>query len=850
MQKLQNGIVVALLGFSGLVVQAADPIELDYVESTGKQWVDTGIVGKFGTKAEIRVEWVDIVSDSSMLACRGNDSTNTRINFLNAYNERIGFGYGTYNNASIAPFTCKWEKNRIYTVVSDFAATESGAKVNVTVDGIEVAKWDSEAQINTSCNLVIFGNNVAGTKTGLAKARCYGLKIWQDGDLVRDFVPVQVGSKVGFYDKVTKDYFYSATAEELKAGTSANEPDGFVDYVESTGGPYVDLDVKGKVGLSMSSRMSWVEVPEDAAYVAARKGSKDRFYLYYYYQSSTIAYGDYYQSGQKLTSGVVHDVYSVLKTNEQRLTIDGNDVLAKTDSASTDTGLNLYLFAINYDGAARYASKARCYSLKIWDGTTLVRDFRPCLKLGEACLYDEVSKRIFRASGGKLKAGRLSVKGRPDYFVEYLEVKGDNFLDTGVRAKSGVRAAGDFQYTQTRSADEEDKMYLEAPLDRKERTFLGACAADNSQRCYLLHAVGGDMWIGHGDHRVYPKNQGGDSVNFGTERHVFDVTLAANQQSASCDGIVLSLEGSPWTANVDAGCNLYLFGCNAGGTVRHQSNVRFYSLKLWQGESLERDFLPCVKNGQAGLYDAQNDEVVFPALFVDPSCLGAPVLTDDMKPVKVLEYVESDGSQWYDTGVTGCVGTVANIKMAWLEQGKDIGFLGSRKTSGDTRFYMWHNAYDKMSCGVEKFWYFNNADPTQPKDGSSGVETIPIEVGKTYQVNASFLPERQHITVNGKVVFDVLKTVDLDTDYPLYLFANDNMGEATGKSAARLYSLKIRQGGRIVRHFVPVRLDCGVNALYDMVEEKPYSPCGAQMRSWGPEIGDYTGRLGCAIIIR
>ena len=68
MQKLQNGIVVALLGFSGVVVQAADPIELDYVESTGKQWVDTGIVGKFGTKAEIRVEWVDIVSDSSMLA--------------------------------------------------------------------------------------------------------------------------------------------------------------------------------------------------------------------------------------------------------------------------------------------------------------------------------------------------------------------------------------------------------------------------------------------------------------------------------------------------------------------------------------------------------------------------------------------------------------------------------------------------------------------------------------------------------------------------------------------------------------------------------------------------------------
>lgn len=36
MCKLQNGIVAAFLGFSGLVAQAADPIELDYVESTGK----------------------------------------------------------------------------------------------------------------------------------------------------------------------------------------------------------------------------------------------------------------------------------------------------------------------------------------------------------------------------------------------------------------------------------------------------------------------------------------------------------------------------------------------------------------------------------------------------------------------------------------------------------------------------------------------------------------------------------------------------------------------------------------------------------------------------------------------
>ena len=43
-----------------------------YVEATGSQYVDTGITGRWNTKAECKVEWMDF-SDSAFLASRNGE---------------------------------------------------------------------------------------------------------------------------------------------------------------------------------------------------------------------------------------------------------------------------------------------------------------------------------------------------------------------------------------------------------------------------------------------------------------------------------------------------------------------------------------------------------------------------------------------------------------------------------------------------------------------------------------------------------------------------------------------------------------------------------------------------------
>ena len=91
-------ITVWLAALGSLFAWAeADHVVLDYVEATGSQWVDTGIVGRYGTKAEIQAEWTGLGEDTTLLACRGAADTDTRINCANEGNaSTVGYGYGFY----------------------------------------------------------------------------------------------------------------------------------------------------------------------------------------------------------------------------------------------------------------------------------------------------------------------------------------------------------------------------------------------------------------------------------------------------------------------------------------------------------------------------------------------------------------------------------------------------------------------------------------------------------------------------------------------------------------------------------------------------------------------------------
>ena len=169
------------------------------------------------------------------------------------------------------------------------------------------------------------------------------------------------------------------------------EPDFYVSYIAATSGgnQYIDLGIVGKTGVKMEADMMWSsDITGDISYMGARKGDVRYYPLNANGSKWSTGYSVWQKGSTDITAGKKYHVVSELKAGSQTIVADGTTVHSKIQSGTVDTGLNLYLFAIDYDGKASNFSAARCYGLTIWDADGTEHVFSPCVKNGEACLYD------------------------------------------------------------------------------------------------------------------------------------------------------------------------------------------------------------------------------------------------------------------------------------------------------------------------------------------------------------------------------------------------------------------------------------------------------------------------------
>ena len=265
---------LALLATATSAVLAEQPDKfVPYVEATGSQYVDTGITGRYGTKAECKVAWLEL-NDRAFLDC-GDWSNNTRFFMCHCSSTsgQMFVGYRTGTNVH-KTYDLLFETKRVYTYTVDVSAPDgdNNSTVTVTIDGT-TADAIVKQSLDTGLNLYIFANNRNGSVTGSSKTRCYGLKIWQDGTLVRDFQPCVKGNRAGLYDAVSETIFYSASGTDLVYDTNCDVPDAYIDYVESLGNSYIDTGVVSGPGVKAEAVAAWMDPSIDSALLGARNGS-------------------------------------------------------------------------------------------------------------------------------------------------------------------------------------------------------------------------------------------------------------------------------------------------------------------------------------------------------------------------------------------------------------------------------------------------------------------------------------------------------------------------------------------------------------------------------------------------
>ncbi|MBO7653860.1 MAG: hypothetical protein J6U40_02960 [Kiritimatiellae bacterium] len=832
-----------------------------YVEATGEQAVDTGEVGRYGMRAEMTLMWTSDSGDVGFLDARGSDGTsanNTRVFFCHS-TPRVAAGYGTFKYMSKEKANSRWETNRIYTVATDYSLNPDGTSVHcsMVIDGYTIWSEDIASLVDSGKNLYLFANNLNGTCANKCRARCYGLKIYRDNDegirgLVRDFRPCVKDGRAGLYDAVSQTIFYSFTGTDLIYDETESVPDAFVEAVDAQGVTHLDTGVRARSGTRCEAEFEWLALGGDYALLNARStsSSSDRVFLIHSHKSGmSLGYGSFIGNYDHLyTQGIRYHVTSELLAGRQTLTVNGETVYLGHDVNNFDTGINFYLFANNIGNSPNNRSSVRLYGLKMWQDDVLVRDFRPCVKNRSYALYDAVSQTIFYGSGMPLTVEPAVAE--PDYFVEYIQTPDDNtYLDTGVRARADTRAAGGMAWVMLRSSHDEANTYLE-PDWKCERTFLGAVGGD--RRFYMFHENNRDFWSGYGTQRIYPTRDDARIGMTADRQYRFDISYAAGSQTIILDGETILETDS--TASVDAGCNLFLFACNNSGTTRFPTRSRCYDLTIWQDGVLVRDFKPCVKDGEAMLYDTVSKSL-FCAVPGIPAKgnVGKIVYEETMRPVNFLEYVETDGSQYIDTGVIGRAGTSAEFEMAWLPATyyADEEFLGARQSSStDSRFYLFHRAVTAFSFGYGIFGYFDKDNPSNILTVSDNHERfIPIDPEQKHHVISSLAAGEQRIQMDGVTVLDATDPQDIDTGLPLYLFAINVAGRAEYTAKVRFYWLKIRQDGKLLHVLYPVRLNNGLAALWDARTNAIFLP-SEPFSAVGPEGGAVHFQPGTIILLR
>lgn len=177
--------------------------QVEYIESTGSQYIDTEFVPNSNTVVEMRVAFTDISANANLFCSRGESTlSNTYTCFL-ITGSGIRFDYYNVDGQtgyipSVSEImTIKADKNKIY--IND-----------VLKYTYSTATFTAGGNMWLLTSYVRSGNSY-DTVQYWAKVKLYSCKIYDGDTLVRDFVPsVDTESgKAGLYDNVNDKFYVS-----------------------------------------------------------------------------------------------------------------------------------------------------------------------------------------------------------------------------------------------------------------------------------------------------------------------------------------------------------------------------------------------------------------------------------------------------------------------------------------------------------------------------------------------------------------------------------------------------------------------------------------------------------------
>ena len=228
---------------------------LEYIESNGSQYIDTGIKGKSGLRVKMATRMNSASTTNNFF---GVVESGKRLFLQYDSAEKLLFAYNTYNSVSF-----DFEANVDYEIDSSF----NNGYQSLKIDNYECYTGSNSTELSMSINVFIGALNMAGTPYGYLYGRIYSCKIYDNDALVRDYTPALRSDGIaGLYDAVNDTFYASNGASNFVAGSKQEE---IIATQTSVTGTYkIPFDTSYKVE---ANRISGYDTPKSVTRVANQK---------------------------------------------------------------------------------------------------------------------------------------------------------------------------------------------------------------------------------------------------------------------------------------------------------------------------------------------------------------------------------------------------------------------------------------------------------------------------------------------------------------------------------------------------------------------------------------------------
>lgn len=371
------------------------------------------------------------------------------------------------------------------------------------------------------------------------------------------------------------------------------------------------------------------------------------------------------------------------------------------------------------------------------------------------------------------------------------------------------------QYIDTETVFNNVKVEIKFAATSSSQTDAGLVGAYKSGVGSILFGFNANLFrVAYGG----PWN--GNTLSLDTGVHIAKINI---DNKCTIDSTTLATS-SNITTSLNTGVRGYLFASNGGAG---RSSARMYYCKIWDSNNtLVKDFIPVLDgNGIACLYEQVGGNFYYNAgtgTFTAGTA-GQPVSVGDRARKIVagyvgiptsytpVEYIESTGSQYIDTGIVPTSTTKLEFDANIVSGDSNVWMpvYGSRSFNSTATYFCLYiqTSSHHLSPNYAGF------DP-----GTSGNTTINLN--QRYKLTE----DKGQFYIDDVLKSGISTTNTLTTgDKPIYLFANNSNGDVQMRGQdVKLYGCKIWNNNILVRDFIAVQDDNSVPCLYDLVEGKFY----------------------------